>query len=360
MRRACKVTLKYLTQKKHRHLCALLEAYRAAVNFYIRSLWETPGKLNKETLARLQRTRLSERYKSQALKQALETVIATKKAAKETGVWASCPVFMGKAVLDAKFVSVETGQGSFDLVVRFSSLHKGHKLTIPTRKTAVINKWLACPEATLIQGCALGEDALILWIEVPEQEPPQCPIRVLGVDVGVNKLLTDSNGATYGTDFKRIRNKIVRRQPGSRQRRKAFKERDNYINFVLNQFPWASCQVLGVEALSDMKRGKQRNRGKAFRKAMAPWTYRRVLTRIGHKAQENRVRLVAVPPEYTSQTCPVCSTVSKNNRKGENFFCVCCGYTADADHVGAQTVLARTLREVGSVESPTLQKKCNI
>ena len=357
MRRACKVTLKYLTKKKHSHVCALLEAYRAAINFYIRSLWDTPGKLDKDTLARLQHSRLSQRYKSQALKQALEIVIATKRAAKEQGITASCPIFKGHAVLDAKFVSVEEGQGTYDLVIRLSSLDKGHKLTIPTRNTAIINKWLAYPEAKCIQGCALGETSLILWIDIPEQETHSLATQFLGIDIGVHKLISDSHGNFYGTAFTQIRDKIVRRQPGSKGRQKAFKERDNYINHTLNQLSWQSFQVLGVEALHDMKRGKQTHRGKAFRKAMAPWTYRRVLTRIEHKAQENRVRLVAVSPSYTSQTCPVCSTVSKNNRKGESFSCVSCGYTADADHVGAQNILARTLREVGSVESPTLQKK---
>jgi putative transposase len=114
--------------------------------------------------------------------------------------------------------------------------------------------------------------------------------------------------------------------------------------------------VLGVEALSDMKRGKQRNRGKQFRKALAPWTYRRVLDRIGHKAQENRVRLVAVPPAYTSQMCPACGKVARENRRGENFRCIACHHTGDADFIGATNILVRTLETVGSVESPMLKK----
>jgi predicted transposase len=77
MRRAVKVSLAFATQEKRRQINALMEAYRAAVNFYIRSLWNDRGKLDKTTLARLKSTRLSERYKSQALKQALEIVVAT-------------------------------------------------------------------------------------------------------------------------------------------------------------------------------------------------------------------------------------------------------------------------------------------
>ena len=109
MRRAFPVTLKFATARKRRAICALLQAYRAAINFYIAALWENPGKLNAETLARLSDTRLSERYKSQALKQALEIVVSTKRSAKALGKRVSTPTFKGSATLDAKFVSVEAG-----------------------------------------------------------------------------------------------------------------------------------------------------------------------------------------------------------------------------------------------------------
>ncbi len=356
MKRAVKVTLQFATKSKRGRIAALLEAYRAAVNFYIRSLWEKPGKLDKATLARLKQTRLSERYKSQALKQAIEIVVATKKSAKELGVPASCPIFTGAAVLDAKFVTIEEGNGSFDLVIKLSVLKKGERLTIPTRKTAVLNKWLGChEEAKLIQGCALSEDGLILWVEIPNEQP-QTTGDVLAVDIGVNKLISDSAGNHYGTEFKQIRDKIRRRKPGSKGRARAFRERENLINRAINQLPWRAINTIGVEALHDMKRGKKKGRGKTFRKAIAPWTYRRVLNRIEDKAQENRVLLVRVDPANTSRTCPDCGAAHKENRNGEKFLCIICGRAGDADTVGAQTVLARTLATLGSVESPRLQK----
>jgi putative transposase len=353
MRRASRVTLKFATQKKRRHISALLEAYRAAVNFYIGVLWEEGGSLNKETLAKLQRTRLSERYKSQALKQAIEIVEGTKKSAKERKVVARMPTFRGSAVLDAKFVSIEEGHGSFDLVIRLSTLHKGHKITIPTKRTLHLNKLTDRPHAKLIQGCALSERAAVLWVEFPDPEP-KVQGRVLAIDIGVNKLISDSLGNHYGQEFKAIRDKILRRSPGSKGRKKAVAERENFINRTLNQLPWNEMNVLGVEQLKNLKYGKKKNRGKHFRKAIAPWVYRRVLTRAEHKAEENRVRFVAVPAGYTSQECPACSWCEKENRRGEDFHCLGCGYTADADYVGAMNVLARTLATLGSVESPRL------
>lgn len=354
MHRACKVTLKFATAKKRRAIVAFLEAYRAAVNFYIRSLWGERGRLDAATLARLGGTRLSARAQSQALKQALDIIVATCKAAKATGKSCSLPLFRGAAVLDAKFVTIEDGRGVFDLIVRLSLLHKGHRVTIPTKRTAVVNKWLARPLAKFIQGCALSENKCILWIDLPDL-PVKKNGRTLGVDIGVAKLLVDSDGRQYGADFRAVRDRVRRRRPGSKAKRRAIVTRDNFVNRIVKQLPWATMAVLGVEALCNLKKGKKKGRGKAFRKAMAPWTYRRVLERLGHKAQENRVCLIAVPAAYTSRTCPACGMESKENRKGEKFQCVACNHSGDADHVGALNVLARTLATTGSVESPVLK-----
>jgi len=353
MQRAVKLTLKFATEKKRREIAALLEAYRGAVNFFIRSLWTEEGRLDKTTLARLKNSRLSERYKSQALKQALEIVTATRKSAKALGVSATCPIFAGAAVLDAKFVRLEGGQGSFDFVLRLSVLDKGRRIVIPTRKTAVFQKWAAFPNAKLIEGCALDEDGIVVWFEILDAEP-KMDGAVLGVDIGVNKLISDSEGNHYGEEFRRLRDKIRRRKPGSKRRRAAHREREQFINRVVKQLPFSEISTLGVEALNDLKRGKRKDRGKEFRKAIAPWTYRRVLNRLEAHAQENRVLLVYVEPANTSRTCPVCGWCEKENRRGEHFGCRSCGHTADADTVGAVNVLDRTLATLGSVESPRL------
>ena len=55
--------------------------------------------------------------------------------------------------------------------------------------------------------------------------------------------------------------------------------------------------------------------------------------------------LVAVPPQYTSQTCPCCGHVSKDNRQTQaKFECVDCGFEENADKVGAINVLERGQR----------------
>ena len=102
LRRACRVSLDFATASKRRKIDHLLESYRGAVNFYVRSLWRTPGKLDGETLARLpaERTLLQSRQKDQALKQALSIVSSTRKSAKVIGASPERPNFKGMAVPD--------------------------------------------------------------------------------------------------------------------------------------------------------------------------------------------------------------------------------------------------------------------
>ena len=357
MRRSVKVSLNYLTVSKRKRLNDLLSAYSSTIQTYIDSLWVLPGRLDKETLDRVgpSETKLSARFKSNALKQALETVIATRRSEKATGFKASKPEFHGSAILDAKFVSVESGQKSFDLVVRVSSLTKGKRIDIPTRSTSVINKWLD-RGFTFIQGCCLSSKSLTLWLE-KEDTPLKVIGEQLGIDLGVNKLLACSDGSKFGAEFKAISEKIRRKRPGSKGKLRALRHRDNYINQAINKIPFETLSLIAVEDLKGLKKGKKPGRGRAFRKALAPWVYRKMLDRIEQKAEENRVRLRAVSPAYTSQRCPDCGTVDKLNRSGEVFLCVSCGHKGDADVIGAQNILSRAISILGSVESPWLIKK---
>jgi hypothetical protein len=167
-RRGCRLSLDFATAKKRREIGRLLEAYRGAVNFYVRSLWQVPGGLDNETRARLptERTRLQAMHKDQALRQALSIVSSARRSANPLGAEEPPPRFSGMAVL-CQGVTIEPGRGSFDLVVRISTLRAGERITIPTRKTRVLDKWLAMPGAGLIQGCALSEQAIVVWVEFP-------------------------------------------------------------------------------------------------------------------------------------------------------------------------------------------------
>ncbi|BCO09337.1 hypothetical protein GF1_17130 [Desulfolithobacter dissulfuricans] len=51
--------------------------------------------------------------------------------------------------------------------------------------------------------------------------------------------------------------------------------------------------------------------------------------------------LLEVPPQHTSQACPCCGHVPRDNRRTQaGFHCVECDYEANADDVAARNILA--------------------
>lgn len=341
MRRAVKISLDLATATKQRQLNALRREVRSCTQAYIDTLWVVPGKLDSATLNRIPGGSLSYRHRSNCLRIALGMVITTKKAAKVLRRPAGQPRIRGALRLSSLVAKIEAGRGNFDYVLKVSGLAKRKPIVVPFKSHKRLNYWLSKPGARLLQGCILSEAWATLWIEIPNL--PRKSGRTLAVDIGFNKLFVDSDGVTYGRATKKICTRVRRARPGSRGRLRAARARSDYINRITKQLPWETLGVLGVENLKNLKLGKRLNRGKAFRKAIAPWIYRQAVARIRCLAQENRVRLVVVDPRNTSRTCPRCRAVAKENRRGEKFLCIRCNYSADADYVGAQNILARTL-----------------
>jgi IS605 OrfB family transposase len=355
--RAVKLTAKYLTPTKRRRYDALLEANRAAVQHFINSLWAMPGRLDAVTLRRLplDRTRLSYSQRKCALRQALGIITATRTSSKATGRGASKPVFRGGMTLCEETLRTKANTGVFDLLVIVTSLNKGNKLVIPAKRTAMLIKWLAVPGAKLRPGGMLTRDGIILWVEVPEPAEKTVGGSV-GLDVGVRKLVSLSDGRHLGTHFRAIRDKVARRKNGSAGKRSAMRHRDNYIGQVVNQIPFEALKMIAIEDLTGISKGKKKGQTRSFRRVMAPWAYRQVRQRIEQKARQHGVRVVAVDPRDTSRRCPRCGTVSAKNRVAEVFHCVGCGHHSDADTVGAVNILAKAMRFIGSVEPPVLTK----
>lgn len=72
-----------------------------------------------------------------------------------------------------------------------------------------------------------------------------------------------------------------------------------------------------------------------------------------YKLAWNGGQLIAVPPQYTSQACPCCGHVSRDNRQTQaKFECVDCGFAENADLVGAINILSLGMCQLtGAAES---------
>jgi IS605 OrfB family transposase len=349
--RTVKLSLKFVTARKLRQLMSIEIAYRQAVNHFIQILWAN-GNQYYLISYKIKSSRLTAKYLAVAHKHASK-VVSTAKINQSR-----CPIYQGGLQVADQQMLIKSSTRNFDLIVAVSSLKSYQRIHLPLKKTKPLNKLLSYPGAILKTGGIINvkKKQIIFYVEIPDQLL-KTEGKILGVDIGLNKLIVDSDGNQYGKDIKCVCQKVTRRKPGSRNKRQARIERDQYNNLVVNQLPWSDIKVLGVERLTGLKIGKKKNQSKQFRRQLAPWSYRQVITKIEQSAPLNRVQVVSVNPAHTSQRCPNCSTVSKDNRNGESFKCVRCGYAADADYVGALNVAARAAisATLGSLKSPELQ-----
>ena len=75
-------------------------------------------------------------------------------------------------------------------------------------------------------------------------------------------------------------------------------------------------------------------------------------SQLAYKLEWNGGMLLAVPPQYSSQECPACHHIAKENRKTQaQFECMSCNYKNHADVVGATNVLERGHRLLACGES---------
>jgi putative transposase len=163
--------------------------------------------------------------------------------------------------------------------------------------------------------------------------------NALGIDIGYKRLIATSDGNTYGNKFSELAAKIQRKKQGSKGFKKALIERDEYVNKTVKELPLKSVKVLVIEELKGLKNGKRFR--KEFQAKFQRWTYPVLVKRLELASERLGVQVTEVNPAYTSQTCSRCGSKDKNNRKGEAFTCISCGYKSDADINASVNILKR-------------------
>jgi len=70
------------------------------------------------------------------------------------------------------------------------------------------------------------------------------------------------------------------------------------------------------------------------------WSFYDLEQKICYKAALAGQEVINVPPAYTSQRCPVCGYVHRNNRNKRThvFCCKSCGYTSNDDRTAAMNL----------------------
>ncbi len=188
------------------------------------------------------------------------------------------------------------------------------------------------------------------------------PSHVAGIDRGLRFLATtyDEKGKCHfvnGSDilkkhdtFNRVRAELQARGTKSAKRRlKSISGRENrWMSDVNHQSSktlvnrYGSNALFVIEDLTGVSFDEQNlshHKAKG-RNELRSWTFYQLEQFLTYKATEAGSYVIKVPADYTSQRCPKCGRIHKENRHHDTheYICDACGYRSNDDRVGAMNL----------------------
>ncbi|MDF5728626.1 MAG: transposase [Rhizonema sp. PD38] len=212
---------------------------------------------------------------------------------------------------------------------------------------------------------------------LPELKPLEECKSVVGIDVGINKLVALSDGSfvenkRFTTNPRMARRLAIRqrainrKQKGSQNRIKAAKrvaKQKHRLAVGRDGYGWLVAakvvKIADVVAREDLriknmvKRAKPKHDGfggykrngasqkTGLNRVILDAGWGDIFSKIAWLAVKSGKHVVPVPAKHTSQECPKCGHVDHLNRKSEKFFCTVCHYTDHADTKASRTIATR-------------------
>lgn len=247
--------------------------------------------------------------------------------------------------LDSTMFDITKDSKRFDEFIRVFTPYKNPKyrrnhftINIPLKyhkhsNRFLKNKWNRCNTLILRKDSA-GKFLLnIVW---KKEVPLKSEGTSLGIDSGYKKLLTTSRGEFVGTkDINSIYDKLERRVQGSKNRKQSLIQRNEFINFLINNLSISDLNRIFIEDLNKLNYKNKCN------KRYTGWVYRYVLDKLSRHCEENGILLTRVNPAYTSQECSRCGAIHEESRLKELYSCIECKNIIDADYNAALNILHR-------------------
>lgn len=234
-------------------------------------------------------------------------------------------------------------------------------------------------------------------LNLPESLPEIAAIEsvksAVGIDVGINKLISLSDGsfvenhrfATNKQTRRRLRirqRRVNRKVKGSTNRKKAGiqvailhkkiadKRNDHQwkaAKKVVNTAEAIIREDLNIKGMKSrckpkkvkgrfMSNGQSAKRG--LNRSISDASWGELFSKIEWQATKAGKPVLSVNPKFTSQECSACHYVSKSNRDGEKFLCEECGHIDHADTQASRTILRRAKLEFVRKDVKILRADC--
>jgi len=203
--------------------------------------------------------------------------------------------------------------------------------------------------------CRAGKWYVSFACEVEKPEPLPRTGEEIGVDVGLLRLATLSNGEPVENprwyrkilrELRVLQRKIARATFGGRNRRKLVRTLQKLLAKVancrkdfLNKFADDLIKRFDRIVLEDLRVAAMARGRFAMSILDAGWAY--LLTRLTHKAASAGREIVLVDPAYTSRTCSGCGAIFEHLTLSDRWVSCGCGVSLDRDHNAAIIVLQR-------------------
>ena len=199
---------------------------------------------------------------------------------------------------------------------------------------------------------------LMIVVDAPEMTKYDA-VNVLGIDLGIVNLATDSDGESYSgkkTDIIREKMAILKsslQKTGTKSAKRHLKRLsgkvsrfNTHTNHVISKNIVAKAKdtrrAIALEDLTGIR--KSVTVKKTQRSRHSSWKFRQLRSFIEYKSIISGVPVIIVNPRGTSHICPKCNHNEKANRPNRNTFrCVQCNFSGDADHIAAINIAARAI-----------------
>jgi len=237
-----------------------------------------------------------------------------------------------------------------------------------------------------VKNCTIGFDGGHWFISFQTErqiEPPKHSSRsMVGLDLGVTRFFTLSDGTVEEpvSSFKKHQDKLARAQRALARKIKLSanwqkqKARINRIHTriasvrrdalhktsttISKNHAMIVIEDLKVSNMSRSAKGTTENPGthvaakSGLNRSILDQGWHEFRRQLTYKQAFRGGEVLAVPAHYTSQTCPACQHISADNRKTQaRFECVECGFSENADLVGAINIKARGHRVLACGET---------
>ncbi len=201
-----------------------------------------------------------------------------------------------------------------------------------------------------------GKFYLLATCEVEDPEPFVAE-GVIGVDLGVKNIATDSDGNirsgkavnSVRRRHRRLRAKLQRKRTRSAKRRlgklsgkeqRFVRDTNHVISKELVELAERTKRAIALEDLTGIRLRVRARRQQRAR--LSSWSFGQLRSFVEYKAKRTGVGVFFVDPRNTSRECPECGHISKSNRPSQAVFeCVECGCAGHADSIAARNISSR-------------------